>query len=65
MLRTTSAQLNDDDTVLQDKDSKSDPMVTRMINFYSSIPTDEDLRRHFFWDSIKASERDRAVIAKR
>jgi len=42
-----------------------DPISTRFKNFFSGIPTNEDLRRFYFWEAIKVGEREREVLANK
>ena len=42
-----------------------DPYLTRIVNFFSGIPTNEDLRRYYFWETINVGEREREVLAKK
>lgn len=42
-----------------------DPYITRAINFFEGIPTDEDLRRYYFWEAIKVGEQEREILATR
>ena len=34
------------------------PIVTQISNLFTSIPTDEDLRRAYFWESKRIEEKD-------
>lgn len=40
-----------------------DPYMTRIINFFQGIPTDEDLRRYYFWEAVKVGEQEREILA--
>jgi len=42
-----------------------DPYSTRIMNFFLGIPTNEDLRRYYFWEATKVGEREREVLAKK
>ena len=39
------------------------PYTERMKNFFFGIPTYEDLRRYYFWDSVQAGETEREIVA--
>ena len=39
------------------------PIVTRIWNSFTSIPTNEDLRRYYFWEARKVGEREREIWA--
>lgn len=40
-----------------------DPYMTRIVNFFQGIPTDEDLRRYYFWEAVKVGEQEREILA--
>lgn len=42
-----------------------DPVMTRILNFFMSIPTNEDLRRFYFWEARKVGDREREIWAKK
>lgn len=42
-----------------------DPYTTRIQNFFFGIPTNEDLRRYYFWDAIQVGEREREIVANK
>jgi hypothetical protein len=42
-----------------------DPILTRMINFFTSVPTNEDLRRYYFWEAVKVGEVERELLASK
>jgi hypothetical protein len=46
-------------------DHQPDPYLTRIINFFTSIPTNEDLRRYYFWEARRVGERERARLAEK
>lgn len=46
-----------------ESDESYNPVVTRIINFFQSIPTNEDLRRYYFWEARKVGEREREIWA--
>ena len=46
-------------------DYQPDPYSRRIINFFSSIPTSEDLRRYYFWEATRVGERERARLAEK
>lgn len=50
-------------TIDDDENPKQDPFVTRAMNFFTSLPTDEDLRRTYFWESRRVGERERQKLA--
>lgn len=52
------------DKVLTESDDY-DPYFTRITNFFLGIPTNEDLRRYYFWEAINVGEREREVLAKK
>jgi hypothetical protein len=39
------------------------PVLTRIKNFFMSIPTNEDLRRYYFWEARKVGDREREIWA--
>jgi len=39
------------------------PIITRIRNFFYSIPTNEDLRRYYFWEARRVGEREREILA--
>lgn len=40
-----------------------DPISTRIFNFFKSIPTNEDLRRYYFWEARKVGANEKKVWA--
>jgi hypothetical protein len=46
-------------------DDSYNPVVTRIINFFKSIPTNEDLRRYYFWEVRKVGEKEREKWAEK
>ena len=48
---------------LSEEDDEYKPIPTRMKNFFMSIPTNEDLRRYYFWEARKVGEREREIWA--
>ena len=46
----------------REEDHQPDPYLTRTINFFSSIPTHEDLRRYYFWEARRVGGRERARL---
>jgi hypothetical protein len=57
---SSSSELKKD----KDKDTKQyDPYMTRIVNFFQGIPTDEDLRRYYFWEAVKVGEQEREILA--
>ena len=38
------------------------PLATYFMNFFLSLPTDEDLRRTYFWESRRIGERERTQL---
>ncbi len=47
------------------KTDSYDPYSTRIMNFFFGIPTNEDLRRYYFWESINVGEREFESIARK
>jgi hypothetical protein len=45
------------------KDPRPHPIVTSALNFFRGLPTDEDLRRAYFWESCRAGEMERNKLA--
>jgi len=66
-MATFSKPLEEAQTDVQNKNIKDtyDPIWTRFMNFFSSIPTNEDLRRYYFWEAIKVGERERGILANK
>ena len=54
-------------TTEDDDDVKDgyDPIITRILNFFKSIPTNEDLRRCYFWETRRVGDREREIWAKK
>jgi len=65
----TSASAGDKEIVAtrtsSDVDESYNPYVTRIKNFFMSIPTNEDLRRYYFWEARKVGEREREIWASK
>jgi hypothetical protein len=36
-----------------------------VINFFTSVPTNEDLRRYYFWEAVKVGEVEREILASK
>uniref|UniRef100_A0A7R9ZHB4 C2 domain-containing protein n=1 Tax=Pseudictyota dubia TaxID=2749911 RepID=A0A7R9ZHB4_9STRA len=53
-----SAPMHDDD-----EPRKPSPFATRLANFFTSLPTDEDLRRTYFWEARRVGEMERQKLA--
>uniref|UniRef100_A0A7S4W2P0 C2 domain-containing protein n=1 Tax=Ditylum brightwellii TaxID=49249 RepID=A0A7S4W2P0_9STRA len=47
----------------ENKEAKDNPFVVKFINFFRAIPTDEDLRRTYFWEARRVGEREREKLA--
>ena len=41
------------------------PVVTRIMNFFMSIPTNEDLRRCYFWETRRVGDKEREIWAEK
>ena len=65
--RQQESRTKDDTEVVQTPQTKAgyDPYMTRIQNFFFGIPTNEDLRRYFFWEAIKVGEREREIVANK
>jgi len=54
--------------VLETTDKKEEfpePISTRIKNFFYSIPTNEELRRYYFWETRRVVEREREILANK
>ena len=62
VLESGSPSKNNND---REGEQESDPYSIRIFNFFSSIPTNEDLRRYYFWEAKRIGERERARLAEK
>lgn len=49
----------------EENDDGYNPIVTRILNFFKSIPTNEDLRRCYFWETRRVGDKEREIWAKK
>lgn len=47
-----------------DEKSEGAPIVTWLLNAFRSLPTDEDLRRTYFWESRRFGERESEILVR-
>jgi len=64
---TIADEINDVAPVVSVSDKQEvelpNPITTRIRNFFYSIPTNEDLRRYYFWEARRVGEREREILA--
>jgi len=53
---------NGEPTEESGSEEKTDSTATRIRNFFAALPTDEDLRRAYFWDARREGEKAREEL---
>lgn len=65
--KKANTEIKEKKAIEDDNDVKDgyDPIVTRILNFFKTIPTNEDLRRCYFWETRRVGDREREIWAKK